>query len=100
MQKLTLLGSHRKQATLNEKLVELCYHGYGFKCYSSRHTLVIYVLLKIRIEFGLNLGMLYSLGLDEYPYRIFHNKYELYFILMFGSKLQGSINMHLLHVAL
>ena len=25
LQKTTLLGSHKKQATLNEKLVELCY---------------------------------------------------------------------------
>ena len=29
------------------------------------------------------------LGLDEYPYKIFHNKCELYFIILFGAKLLG-----------
>ena len=53
----------------------------------SRHILFIRVHLKIGVEFGLNLGMLYSLGLDKYPYRIFHNKYELYLIIMFGTKI-------------
>ena len=57
--------------------------------YYSRLLLVICVLLKIGVEFELNLGMLYSLGLDEYPYRIFHNKCELYFIIIFVTKLQG-----------
>ena len=54
------------------KLVELCYHGYCFICKCSRLLSVICVLLRIGVEFGLNLGMLYSLGLDEYPSRIFY----------------------------
>ena len=47
------------------------------------------MFLKIGVEFELNLGLLDNLGLDEYPYIIFHNKYELYLIIMFGIKLQG-----------
>ena len=55
---------------------------------------------KIGIEFGLNLGMLYCLELIEASYIIFHNEYEFSLIIMFGSKLYGLINMHLLHDAL
>ena len=100
LQKTTLLGVHKKQAMLNEKLVGLCYHDYSFTYKCSRHILGIRVLLKIGVEFGLNLGMLYCWELDEYPYRISHNESGFYFIIMFGTKLHGSINMHLLHDAL
>ena len=40
---------------------------------TSRCILVIFVLFKIGVEFGLILETLYCLGLDEYPYRIFAN---------------------------
>ena len=56
--------------------------------------------LKIGVEFGLNLGMLYCSELDEYPYRISHKDYEFYSIIMFGARLYGSINMHLSQDAL
>ena len=90
----------QKQATSKEKLVGLCYRDYRFIHKFSRHILVICVLLKIGVEFGLYLGILYCLELDETPHRIFHNKYDLQFIIIFGTKLHSSIHMHLLHNAL
>ena len=71
-------------------VVGLCHHDYDFICNCSRHILVICVLFKIGVEFGFNLGTLYCLGLDEYPYRIFHNKLcQFYFIIKFGTKFPG-----------
>ena len=43
---------------------------------------------------GLNLGMQYCSELDEYPYRILHKEFEFYFIIMFGTRLHSSINIH------
>ena len=77
LQKRILLGSHKKQTTSNEKLVGLCSHDYSFICNCSIHILVICMLLKTGVEFGLSLGMLYCLELDEAPHRIFHNEYLL-----------------------
>ena len=54
---------------------------------TSRYILVICVLFKIGVEFGLNLETLYCSGMDEYPYRIFANKCVFYFIIMWGIKL-------------
>ena len=54
---------------------------------TSRYILVICVLFKIGVEFELNLETLYCSGLGEYPYKIFANKCELYFIIMWGTKL-------------
>ena len=49
----------------------------------------------------INLGMLDCLELDEASYKTLHIRlYELYFIIMFGTKLHGSKNMHLSHDAL
>ena len=45
------------------------------------------MLFKIGAEFGLNLRMLYCLGLDEYPFTIFQNKCEVHLIIKFGTKL-------------
>ena len=86
----------------NEKFVgSYCYHDYSFIHKCGRHVLVILcVRLKSGVDFRLNLGMLYCLEMDEASYRICHNEYELYFIIMFGTKLHGSINMRLLHDAL
>ena len=89
LQKRTLLGSYKKQTTLNEKLVGLSYHDYNFICNCSRHILVICVLFKIGVKFGLNLRTLYCSGSDEHPYRIFHNKCEFYFTINFGTRLLG-----------
>ena len=44
--------------------------------------------------------MPYCSELDEYPYRISHNASEFYSIIIFGTKLDGLINMHLSHDAL
>ena len=79
--KTTLFGLYKKEATLNEKLVALCYHDYSFICNCSRHICVICVLLKFGVEFGLNLEMLYCLELDEYPYRIFHTNMNFTLLL-------------------
>ena len=90
LQKTILLGSHKKQVKLSEKLVgSLYYH----KC--NRYIIVILcVRLKIRIKIGLNLGMLCCSELDEYPYRILHKECEFYFIIIFGTRLHSSINIH------
>ncbi len=62
---------------LSEKLVGSLYYP---KC--NRHIIVILcVRLKIGIEIGLNLGMLYCLELDEYAHRLLHKECELILIL-------------------
>jgi len=52
-----------------------------------------------RVGFGLKLGMLYCSEFEEYPYRIFLHEYEFYIIIIFGTRLHCSINMHLSHKA-
>jgi hypothetical protein len=79
-----------KQVTLNEKLVGLCYHEYSFIiCNYSKHILVVCVLFKIWEEFGLNLGLVYCSGLDEYSYKIFHKECEFYSIIKFRIKISS-----------
>ena len=58
-------------------------------CNCCKHILVICVLFKIGVEFGVNLQMLYCLGLDEYSYIIFHNKCEFHFMIKTRTKLSG-----------
>ena len=63
------------------------HNKYSSICNYGRYILVICVLFKTGVEFGLNLETLYFSGFNKYPYRIFANKCEFYFIIMWGTKL-------------